>query len=200
MTKLEFILSLSEKLSGAPEKEAEERIAFYVEAIEDRIEDGLSEEDAVADVGSVDDIATEILSEIPLVKIVTDKIKPKKKLRTWEIVLLAVGSPVWLPLLIAAIAVGLAIYASVWAIIVSLWAVFGAIVGCAIGGVVGSLALFAAGQAPSALAPFGAGIFLGGLSIFAFFGCREATKGILMLTKKTALGIKKCFINREETL
>ena len=198
MTKLEFILSLSKKLSGAPEKEAEERIAFYVEAIEDRIEDGLSEEDAVADVGSVDDIATEILSEIPLVKIVTDKIKPKKKLRTWEIVLLAVGSPVWLPLLIAAIAVGLAIYASVWAIIVSLWAVFGSVIGCAVGGVTGALAIFITGEITPALALFGAGIFLGGLSIFVFFGCKEATRGILKLTKWVALEIKKCFIKKEE--
>ena len=200
MTKLEFISSLYERLSGVPKKELEDRVSFYVEAIEDRIEDGLSEEEAVAEVGSADEIAEAILSEIPITRLVKDKIKPKKRLDTWVIVLIAVGFPVWLPILISAIAIGISLYASVWAIIVSLWAVFGAIVGCAIGGVVGSLMLFAAGQAPSALAPFGAGIFLGGLSIFAFFGCQEATKGILMLTKKIALGIKKCFINREETL
>ena len=200
MTKLEFISSLYERLSGVPKKELEDRVSFYVEAIEDRIEDGLSEEDAVADVGSVDSIAAEILNEIPLSRLVKDKIKPKRKPHAWEIALIAAGFPVWLPILISAVAVAFALYGSVWAVIISLWAVFGAIVGCAVGGVVGSLMLFAAGQAPSALAPFGAGIFLGGLSIFAFFGCREATKGILMLTKKTALGIKKCFINREETL
>ena len=198
MTKLEFKSLLGEKLSGVPKSELEDRLAFYLEAIDDRIEDGLSEEEAVADVGSVDDIASEILSEIPLVTLVKDKIKPKKKLRAWEIVLISVGFPVWLPLLIAAVAVILALYASAWAVIVSLWAVFGSLVGCAIGGIVGSLALFVAEQSLTALALFGAGIFLCGLSIFAFIGCKEATKGILILTKKVALGVKRSFVKKGE--
>ena len=36
--------------------------------------------------------------------------------------------------------------------------------------------------------------FLAGLSIFLFFGCREATKWILILTKKTGFGIKAIFM------
>ena len=78
MTKLEFISSLYERLSGIPKKELEDRISFYVEAIEDRIEDRLSEADAVAEVGSADEIAEAILSEIPITRLVKDKIKPKK--------------------------------------------------------------------------------------------------------------------------
>ena len=198
MTKLEFISSLYERLSGVPKKELEDRISFYVEAIEDRIEDGLSEEEAVADVGSVDDIASAILSEIPLASLVKDKIKPKKKLRAWETTLIAVGSPIWFPLLIAAIAVIFALYASVWAVIISLWAVFGSIVGCAFGGIAGAVALFVLGHHTAALAIFGAGTFLCGLSIFSFIGCMEATKSILMLTKNVALKIKKSFIKKEE--
>lgn len=48
------------------------------------------------------------------------------------------------------------------------------------------------------LAALGAGAFCAGLSIFLFFGCKEATKGILLLTKKVALGVKSLFIRKED--
>ena len=44
MTKINFILLLSEKLKNLPEKEVEERLSFYSEMIEDRMEEGFSEE------------------------------------------------------------------------------------------------------------------------------------------------------------
>ena len=49
MKKQEFITKLEEKLSRLPKKEVEERLNFYSEIIEDKIEDGLTEEQAVAD-------------------------------------------------------------------------------------------------------------------------------------------------------
>ena len=60
MTKQEFLSRLREGLSGLPEDDIAERLTFYGEMIDDRIEDGLSEEEAVAEVGSVDDIAAQI--------------------------------------------------------------------------------------------------------------------------------------------
>ena len=53
MTKIEFILSLSRALQGLPQSDVTERLEFYNEMIDDRIEDGLSEEEAVAAIGSV---------------------------------------------------------------------------------------------------------------------------------------------------
>ena len=44
MNKIGFILELKDKLSALPKSEVEERLSFYCEMIEDRIEDGLSEE------------------------------------------------------------------------------------------------------------------------------------------------------------
>ena len=93
MTKLQFLLALHDKLAGLPRNEVEERLNFYSEMIEDRMEDGLSEEEAVAAVGSIDEIAAQITADIPLIKIVKEKVKPKRKRNAWEITLLAVGSP-----------------------------------------------------------------------------------------------------------
>lgn len=39
MTKLQFLMALHEKLSGLPREE--ERLSFYSEMIEDRMEEGL---------------------------------------------------------------------------------------------------------------------------------------------------------------
>ena len=47
MNKLEFIAELRDRLSGLPQGEVEERLSFYSEMIDDRMEDGVSEKEAV---------------------------------------------------------------------------------------------------------------------------------------------------------
>jgi uncharacterized membrane protein len=126
MNKVEFINALKEKLSNIPLKEVEERISFYSEMIDDKIEDGISEEDAVNQIGSVDEVINQILKEIPLSKIVKEKRKTikSKQLKAWEIVLLALGSPIWLSLLIAFLAILLSIYVSLWSVVILVCAIF----------------------------------------------------------------------------
>ena len=135
MTKHEFLMQLSSKLSGLPRTDIDERLMFYSEMIEDRKEDGLSEEEAVAAVGSVDEIAVQISSEIPFAKVVKDRIKTNRRLTTLEIVLLVLGSPIWLSLLIAAFAVIISLYAALWSVIISLWSVFVSVLACGVGGI-----------------------------------------------------------------
>ena len=48
MTRDEFLGRLGELLACLPAEQVEETKAFYAEAIADRIEDGMSEEEAVA--------------------------------------------------------------------------------------------------------------------------------------------------------
>ena len=180
-----------------PEREVEERLSFYVEMIDDRIEDGRTEQEAVAELGPLDEIAAQIVADIPLLQIAKKRIKPTRRLKAWEIVLLAVGSPVWASLLIAALAVLIALYASFWAIIVSLWAAFGSLAGCAFGGVVSGLALSMGANVPAGLALIGAGAVCAGLSVLLFFACKAATKGLVVLASKTVLAVKRCLIKKE---
>ena len=118
MDKNAFLDELREKLSGLPEEDIEERVAFYREMIDDRIEDGVPEEEAVEGVGTVDSVVEQIMSEIPLSKLVREKVKPKRSLKAWEIVLLVLGSTVWIPLLVAAAAVVFAVYIVIWAVVI----------------------------------------------------------------------------------
>lgn len=110
MNKQEFLGALKKRLSGLPKNEIEERLAFYGEMIDDRTEDGRTEEEAVAEIGGADEIAAQIIADIPLTRLVKEKIKPKRRLKTWEIVLIVLGSPIWLSLAIAAAAVFFSMY------------------------------------------------------------------------------------------
>lgn len=180
MTKRQFLFSLRDRLEELPPQEVEERLYFYSEMIDDRMEEGLSEEEAVASVGTVDRVAAQIMEETPPEK---RKSFPKRKLKPWEITLLVLGSPLWVSLLIGAAAVAVSLYAAGWAVIVSLWAVFASLIGCALGGVIGGIvAASFSGAAGAAL--IGAGILCAGLAILMFLGCQAATKGICLLTKK----------------
>ena len=197
MSKQEFLAQLRRGLSGLPQDDIEERLEFYSEMIDDRMEEGISEEDAVRDIGDVDGIVAQIVADTPLIKIVKDKMKTKRKISAWEIVLLAVGSPIWLSLLFAAFAVILSVYLALWSVIISFWAVFVSVAGCAFGGIAGGGVMALYGRAFEGIALIGAGIFCSGVAIFLFFGCKWATKGILWLTKKIAIGIKNCFLRKE---
>jgi len=198
MNKQDFLAGLRHKLSALPQDDVEERLYFYSEMIEDRMEEGLSEEEAVSAIGTVEEIATQITADIPLAKIAKEKIKKRKKRTAWEIALLALGSPVWVSLLIAAFAVILSLYVALWSVIVSLWAVFISFIGGTLGGIAIGIVSIANVNVLAGVAYIGTGIACAGFSILSFYGCKAATKGTLWLTKKFALKIKKSFIKKEE--
>ena len=188
MQKQAFLDALRRQLSGLPEAEIEERLTFYSEMIDDRMEDGLSEEEAVASVDSA--------AAIPE-PTTTDPVQPKRQLKAWEIVLLVLGSPIWLSLAISAIAVVISLYAALWSVIVSLWAVFGAMAGTSAVGLISGIGTAIGADGSAGIALVGASLVCAGLSIFVFFGCKAATKGTVVLTKKIVLGINQRLVRKE---
>ena len=196
MNKQEFIDTLRKKLSNLPSQEVEGRIAFFAEMIDDRIEDGLSEEDAVADVGAIDSIAMQIAEEIPISKIIKNNIN-KKKRSALETTLLIIGSPIWLALIISALAVIFSLYASLWACVISLWATDLALVLGGPMGIVAGIALMFSGEFSMGVMIFGGALVSAALGIFLFFGCKAATKGTAILTVKILSAIKHCFVRKE---
>ncbi len=198
MNKLDFLLRLKEALEGLPKDELEERLNFYSEIIDDRIEEGLSEDEAVAATGSVEEIAAQVVAETPLVKIVKEKIKPKKKRKALEIVLISVGSPVWVPILISLLAVFFLIYVCLWAVVICLYASSFTCFGTALGGLTMAVVQMRSGQIPEGVALIGVSLALVGIGILIFVGSNLAAKGVVALTKKMLLGTKKLLMKREE--
>ncbi len=198
MDKQKFLAELEARLSGLPQDDIEDRLTFYSEMIDDRMEERLSEEEAVSGIGSVDEIVSQIVAEVPFTKIIKEKVKPKRPFKAGEIVLLALGAPIWIPLLFTAVALFLSAYAVVWALIVSLWALVVSVAACSLSGIFAAFAFLIRGNAVIGIAMLGAGAFFAGVSILLFFGCRQATQCILHLTKKMALGVKSLFIGKED--
>lgn len=197
MDKAQFLDALRRRLSGLPQGDLEERLQFYGEMIDDRMEDGLTEAEAVAGIGSVEEIVAEIMADIPLSRLVKEKVRRRRSLKVWEIVLLVLGAPVWLPLGIAAFAVGLSLYITLWAILISIWAVDLSLAVCAVGGLAAAVIYLIKGNLAGACMMLGAAIVCAGLAILLFMGCKALTKGLLHLTKKMLLGIKTLFIGKE---
>lgn len=195
MNKQQFIDALNDRLCGLPKKDVDDRIAFYIEMIDDRIEEGLRESEAVADVGSVESIAEQIKADLGSVEAVPEAVKEKKsegrKMKAWEIVLLAVGSPLWLSLALSALSVIISLYAALWSLLISLWAVFVSLAGVAIGAIALGIVFIVLGDAVAGCALIGGAIASAGLSIFMFFGCKSASKGTVWLTKLPVVLIKK---------
>lgn len=198
MRKQEFLEQLGKELSGLPREDREECLSFYKEMIEDRMEEGLSEEEAVSAAGTVEEIVSQVGADIPLAKTAKETTKPKRRTSGLQILLLILGSPIWLSLGIAAFAVVFSLYVSLWSVIISLWAVFASLAACSIAGVLACAVFAVGGNGPVGLAMLAAAMVCAGMSIFAFCGCKAATSGTLLLTKKTGIRIKSCLIRKEE--
>lgn len=206
MTKREFLAILREALYGLSQAEIEERLLFYSEMIDDRMEEGISEEDAVREIGDAREIAAQIRAETAQpqnaeekeTKDTKDAQKRRRRLSVGEILLLILGFPVWFPLLLAAAVVLLAVFIVLFAVVTVLFAVALSLVAVLLSGIAVGTVSIILWNVPLGIALIGAGIFCGGLSIFWFFGSLVAAKGILSLLKMTLHGIGSLFFRKGE--
>lgn len=195
MNKQEFLRKLKRKLSHLPKNERKERLEFYSEMISDRMEEGSSEEKAVADLGAIDELAAQITADGPLIT-ESQAHRSKRRLKGWEITLLAVGSPLWFSLAVTAVAVLFSLYVSAWAVIISLWAACVSVGVAPVCGVFVSGVCFFKGNPLTATSVLAVSACCAGLTIFLSFGCKIATRGMLLFTKKLP-SIFKNFFRKE---
>lgn len=196
--KARIFMCFRKKLTGLPKEDIDERLSFYSEMIDDRMEEGLTEKEAVLEIGDVDDIYTQIIADIPFSKLVKERIKPKRNFKVWEIVLLILASPIWVSLIIAAISVIIAIYVALWSLIIALWAIFAALVVCSVASYFYCLTNIIDGKIIVGLAILGLGLMSAGCSALIFNGSKFATFSIIKLTKKMIIKLKRSFIKKEE--
>lgn len=196
MSKNEFLKELESRLNGLPSEDIKERVAFYEEMINDRLEEGKSEEEALKEIGTVDEIVEQITKETPLVKLVKERVKPKRRIQTWEIVLIAVGFPLWLPLLITAFALIMVAYILVWTLVIVTYTVEIATSVAGLVAIIAGAAAFFSGAHWYGVGLAAGGVMCIGFSILFIFACIGATKASIALTKAIILSIKKKFVSR----
>ena len=186
MNKLQFLSALRECLTGFPPEEAERTLAFYAEGIDDRVEDGIPEEEAVAAMGSPETIAQELAATLPFGTIMRERVRAGGV----PLVLLILGAPLWLPLLLAGAVIVFSIYLVFWVLGIVAFAVVLALAITAGGLLVyGVGRCFALGFYPS-LMVFGLALIAAGLTLLLLPLPGKISKGLFRLSRRFGRRLK----------
>ncbi len=194
MNKQDFLAALRGLLNDLPAEDIRRSLDFYAEMIDDHMEEGMAEEDAVAAVGPVEQIADQIRGDAGAAPR-----KPKRKVKPWSLALILLGLPLWLPLLLAAASVIISAYVSIWAVVISLYATAVALGISSIVVFLMPLLYIPTGNMAGACLILGAAMVLTGITILLFVGLKPITKGTVWLTKKSFVWLKRLFIRKEAT-
>ena len=198
MSRDAFIGELRHRMAGLPQDAVERTVEYYSELIADSMEDGLTEAEAVERLGSLDEIVASVVKETPLTQIVQTRVQETKKKggSGWVIALLILGAPVWLPLLIAVLAVIFALYIALWAVVVSLWAAVAAVILAGIAAIAGGIVELCRLHLAQGLVLLGGGLMCLGLCVVAFLLMKLITLGTVKLCKLLWTGVKSLFVGK----
>ena len=196
MKKHEFLDQLHKALSGLPPQEIDEQLSYYSEMIDDKMEEGISEEEAVAQIGPIEEIAAQVKPNTPLKDVLKEKITKNYAIPLWVIICLVISVPIWGSLLIAVISSIFAVLVVILSAIIALWAVSVAAGGCAIGTVVVAVMQFVHGQTTTAVCLFGGSLACIGLTILLVMVSKTATKATCWCIKRIMTEIKNFIAKR----
>ena len=199
MRKVEFLNRLRALIGKYPYEELEKSLEYYSEMIDDRMEDGMTEEEAVASLGSAEEIAQQIMCELPLTTIVKYKAKEKaegKKFPVWAIILIIVGSPLLFPLAIGLGATVFGFYVAIWSVVFAFWAVSVSLGVSSLACIIAFITMIVKGSILSAVIYFGATLFLCGATILALIASFYVSKGLVLATIAFVKGIKKMIVGK----
>ena len=199
MSRDAFIGELRHRMAGLPQEAVDRTVEYYSELIADSMEDGVAEEEAVSRLGSLDEIVANVVKETPLTQIVQTRVQESRKKggSGWVIALLILGAPVWLPLLIAVLAVLFALFVALWAVVIALWAAVLAVVLTGVAALgVGIFELIRL-HVPQGLVLLGGGLVCLGLCALAFLLLKLLTVGTVKLCKWIWTGIKSLFVGKK---
>lgn len=177
MTEKEYLKKLKENLSLLKREDCAAVLEYYKEMIEDRIEGGKTEEQAVSELELPEQVAKKAVEEYG-VKQTAKRQKPNGGV----IALLIIGSPLWLALVIAAFAIAFAVVAAVAGV---LTAAVAAVLAITLGGAVsfGCGAVLAFGNLPFGLIMAGFGAAAAACGVLACVGLVKALPIVVIKIK-----------------
>lgn len=196
MNKVEFLAQLRKLLGGLPQEDIEKSVEFYSEMIDDCMEDGMTETEAVASLGAIEDIVMHIRSnseqqsDNPAVEpdhTNSQQQSGKHKLSGAEIALIIITSPLWLGIVMGLVGV----YFGLWGAVIGLYAAAGSLAFVCIAGIIS--APFTQVGIASIIMQVGLSLICGGISIPAFFGINLISKGLVKLVKVIINAVRSLF-------
>ena len=203
MRKEAYLDLLRMKLLEADIPGIDQMVDFYAEMIDDRMEDGMMEEEAVASMENIDSIVSQARADRPITDLVTARMKESHEAAKKEghgtrwMVLAIIGFPVWFPLLVAFFAVLLAVYVSLWAVVIALYAVeFALGIGAAALFVGGFGVLFGWIPFVTFMAGWGIALMAAGLFLLLWKPISSLAGLLIRVIKATFRKIKGIFVKR----
>ena len=199
MSRDAFIGELRHRMAGLPQETVDRTVEYYSELIADSMEDGLSEAEAVARLGSLDEIVASVVKDTPLTQIVQTRVQERKRKGSsgWVIALLILGAPVWLPVLIAVAAVLFALFVALWAVVISLWAAVAAVILAGFVAIAAGVVELCRLHLPQGLVLLGGGLVCLGLCALLYLLMKLLTVGTVKLCKWIWTGIKALFVGKK---
>lgn len=196
MNKQEYLARLRAALACLPEGEIEESVAFYTEMIDDRVADGLTEEEATAQLDDPKAAARAIVADLPVVPRTVVRTKQRNRALYWTLVIL--GSPLWLTLLLAAGMLVLAGLLTIWCLILGLWLLAAGLLAGGPLGIGVCLWALAVGQPAYGVFELGSGLLCFGLGLFCLHGAVAASKTLMQVSRQWIAKAKAPFVKVKE--
>lgn len=196
MNKQEYLAQLRAALACLPEGEIEESVAFYAEMIDDRVADGLTEEEAMAQLDDPKAAARAIIADLPVVPRTVVRTKQRNRVLYWTLVIL--GSPLWLTLLLAAGMLVLAGLLTIWCLILGLWLLAAGLLAGGPLGIGVCLWALAVGQPAYGVFELGSGLLCFGLGLFCLHGAVAASKTLMQVSRQWIAKAKAPFVKVKE--
>lgn len=202
MNKEEFLLTLRQKLEAQSVANIDNMIDFYDEMICDRIEDGMSEEEAISAMEPIDKIVSEAVLDKTIPVLVKEKVEKSRKTAKAKgtqglwIALAIIGFPIWFPLAITFGTLLFGIYLIIWILIICLFILLASIGAGALGGLIllpYGVIRGAIGW-PAIFLGIGSFLFLGGLVVLLWKPICNCAVAFGKLAKRFVLSIKKLFV------
>lgn len=190
MKKTEFLSELAAHLKKLPPEERERTVEYYREMLEEAMEDGKTEEEAVAMIGLPETVAAEVLHAAAEKAEETEK-PVRKKVNGWKILCIVLLSPIWLPVLCTLAALVIALFCVVWAIVAAFWSVFAAVAVSALAALVTAVGGFFIGGVWYGMLFLGGACVCAAFAILFFFVSLWITRAILSLTSLLFIGWRK---------
>ncbi len=196
MTKEAFLRELTGRLHQLPPEEVQRQRDYYEELLQDMMEDGMDEAEAVSKLGDPAQIAQDILQDMSLHTLVKTRIRPKHGWTTAAVAAAIVGAPLWFPLGLALLATGFAVVISIWAVIFSIFAVVLSLIVAGIFVFCKSFVLFPLGIGIG-LFSLGAGLLMLGVGCLVFVAAYYGSAALLRGGKWIYRKVKGLFIAKE---
>ena len=192
MNKEEYLSAVWERIGYLPPEDIRRSLDYYRELIDDRMEEGMTEAQAVAAMPTVEEAAAQILADAPTPPpppptpqpaYAPEPEPPRRRLGAWAIILLILGSPVWLPLVLTAGVLVLVAYILVWVLVVTLFAVVFSFGAANIAWVIYGVIQLVTGGILQAMFYFGAALIGGGIVELLIPASKRLIKGVIYLGK-----------------